>query len=59
MIATNQHRQGIPLLKSESPLVGTGLEDDIVENTHQIIAAEGEGEVIYVDGKRVRVKYKK
>ncbi len=59
MIATNQHRQGIPLLKSDSPLVGTGLEDDIVLNTHQIITAEEDGEVIYVDGKRVKVKYKK
>lgn len=59
MIATNQHRQGIPLIKSESPLVGTGFEDDVVNNTHQTITAEGEGEVIYVDGKRVRVKYKK
>lgn len=59
MIATNQHRQGIPLMKSDSPLVGTGLEDDIVDNTHQTINAEDEWEVIYVDGKRVRVKYKK
>lgn len=58
MIATNQHRQGIPLLKSESPLVGTWLEDDIVRNTHQVIVAEGDGEVIYVDGKRVKIKYK-
>lgn len=59
MIATNQHRQGIPLMKSESPLVGTWLEDDIVDNTHQIVTAEWEWEVIAVDGKRVKVKYKK
>ncbi len=59
MIATNQHRQGIPLIKSDSPLVGTGLESDIIADTHQIITAEGEWEVIYIDGKRVRVKYKK
>jgi DNA-directed RNA polymerase subunit beta len=49
MIATNQHRQGIPLIKSDSPLVGTGLEADIIADTHQIITAEGEGEVIYID----------
>lgn len=59
MIATNQHRQGLPLLKNEAPLVGTGLESDIVSNTHAVIQAEGEGEVIYVDGKRVKIKYKK
>ena len=59
MIATNQHRQGIPLIKSDSPLVWTGLESDIVADTHQIIVADWDWEVIYVDGKRVRVKYKK
>ena len=57
MIATNQHRQGIPLLKSESPFVGTGLESDIVSNTYQILTAEWSGEVIYIDGKRIKIKY--
>ena len=58
MIATNQHRQGLPLLKSEPPFAGTWLEADVVSMTHAVITAEGEGEVIYVDGKRVKVKYK-
>ncbi|MCF7835348.1 DNA-directed RNA polymerase subunit beta [Candidatus Gracilibacteria bacterium] len=57
-IATNQQRQALPLLKLETPLVGTGLETDIVQMTHAIIKAEDDGEVIYVDGKRVKVKYK-
>lgn len=59
MIATNQHRQGIPLLRSESPFVGTWLEADIVENTPQLLTAEWVGEVIYVDGKRIKIKYGK
>jgi DNA-directed RNA polymerase beta subunit len=37
------------LLKSEAPLVGTGLEKDIIQMTHAVIKAEGDGEVIYVD----------
>jgi DNA-directed RNA polymerase subunit beta len=57
-IATNQQRQALPLLKNDAPLVGTGLERDIVQMTHAVIKAEAEGEVIYVDGKRVKVKYK-
>ena len=57
-IATNQQRQALPLLKNDVPLVGTGLERDIVQMTHAVIKAEAEGEVIYVDGKRVKVKYK-
>ncbi|MFZ2718344.1 MAG: hypothetical protein WAZ12_00965, partial [Candidatus Absconditicoccaceae bacterium] len=57
-IATNQQRQALPLLKMEVPLVGTGLEKDIVQMTHAVIKAEEEGEVIYVDGRRIKVKYK-
>jgi len=57
-IATNQQRQALPLLKNDVPLVGTGLERDIVQMTHAVIKAEDDGEVIYVDGKRVKVKYK-
>lgn len=59
MIATNQHRQGLPLLKSESPFVGTGLESDVLNMTHAVVRANAEGEVIYCDGKRLKVKYKK
>lgn len=57
-VATNQQRQALPLLKSEAPLVGTGLEKDIIQMTHAVIKAEGDGEVIYVDWKRIKVKYK-
>ncbi len=57
-VATNQQRQALPLLKSEAPLVGTGLEKDIIQMTHAVIKAEDTWEVIYVDGKRIKVKYK-
>jgi len=57
-IATNQQRQALPLLKNETPLVGTWLERDIVQMTHAVIKADEEWEVIYVDWKRVKVKYK-
>lgn len=57
-IATNQQRQALPLLKMETPLVWTGLERDIVQMTSAVIKAEADWEVIYVDWKRVKVKYK-
>lgn len=57
-VATNQQRQALPLLKNEAPFVGTGLERDIIKMTHAVIKAEGDGEVIYVDGKRIKIKYK-
>ncbi|MBU1757799.1 hypothetical protein KKG31_01215 [Patescibacteria group bacterium] len=57
-VATNQQRQALPLLKNDTPLVGTGLERDIIQMTHSVVKADGPGEIIYVDGKRIKVKYK-
>lgn len=57
-VATNQQRQALPLLKNDAPLVGTGLESDIMKMSHAVIKAEGDGEVVYVDGGSVKVKYK-
>ncbi|UFX82529.1 DNA-directed RNA polymerase subunit beta [Candidatus Absconditicoccus praedator] len=56
-MGTNMQRQALPLIKPEAPLVGTGLEGDIAEMTYAVIKAEGDGEVIYVDGKRIKVQY--
>lgn len=57
-IATSQQRQAVPLLKNEAPLVWTGKEKAIMAMTNAVITAEGDGEVLYVDGKRIKVKYK-
>ncbi len=57
-IATSQQRQAVPLLKNDASFVGTGQEKNIIHDTDVIILAEGDGEVTYVDGKRIRVKYK-
>lgn len=58
-MATNMQRQAVPLMRNDAPLVGTGLEADIAAMTYAVIHAEEDGEVIYVDGKRIKVKYKK
>ncbi|MCR5412881.1 MAG: DNA-directed RNA polymerase subunit beta [Patescibacteria group bacterium] len=57
-IATSQQRQAVPLLKNDASYVGTGQEKAILRSTDVVILAEGDGEVIYVDGKRIKVKYK-
>ncbi len=54
---TNQNRQWLPLLKNDNPLVSTWL-DDMIKQTHVVVTADDDWEVIYVDGKRVKVKYK-
>ena len=57
-MGTNQHRQSLPLLRNDAPLVGTGLEWTLLHNTHYVITADDKWEVVYVDAKRVKVKYK-
>jgi DNA-directed RNA polymerase subunit beta len=57
-IATNQQRQALPLLKNDVPLVWTWLEKDIIQMVHAVVKAESEWEVVYVDWKRVKVRYK-
>ena len=50
-------KQAVPLLWTESPTVGTGVEADIARNLSQIIIAEDDGEVVRADADAVEVKY--
>ncbi len=51
-------KQAVPLIVTESPTVGTGIEDEIAQNTSQLITAKGPGEVIRADANEVHVQYK-
>ncbi|MDZ7772297.1 MAG: DNA-directed RNA polymerase subunit beta [Balneolaceae bacterium] len=57
LMGSNMQRQAVPLLRPESPLVGTGLEHRAAKDSRAIITAEGEGEVVYVSSTEIRVKY--
>ena len=50
-------RQAVPLLRAESPIVGTGLEQPVAEDSRVLLAAEAEGTVQYVDGRKITIKY--
>ena len=50
-------KQAVPLLWTEAPTVGTGVEADIARNLSQIIIAEDDGEVVRADAVAVEVKY--
>jgi len=50
-------RQAVPLLKSEAPIVGTGIEEKVAKCSRSQIYAEGDGEVEYVDAAQIRIKY--
>ena len=57
LTGSNMQRQAVPLVKTTSPVVGTGVEGDIARNTSQLIIAAADGEVIRADGDAVEVKY--
>ncbi len=59
LTGANQQRQAVPLVKQESPYIGTGMEEIVARQSSWGIFAEEEGEVLSVDAKSLSVKYKK
>ncbi|MGL1887744.1 MAG: DNA-directed RNA polymerase subunit beta [Reichenbachiella sp.] len=57
LMGSNMQRQAVPLLKPQAPIVGTGLEKRVALDSRSLILAETNGEVIYVDAKKIVVKY--
>ncbi len=58
LMGSNQQRQAVPLIKPESPIVGTGLETTAAANTGQLVVAEADGEVVRASNDQLVVKYK-
>jgi len=56
LMGSNMMRQAVPLLKPESPLVGTGIERDVAIDSGVTIIAKRDGVVDKIDGKRIVVK---
>lgn len=57
LMGSNMQRQAVPLLRPESPIVGTGLEGDVARDSRVLINSEGDGVVSYVDALEVSIKY--
>ena len=57
LMGSNMMRQAVPLVQPESPIVGTGLEGAVVQDSRIQITAKGKGEVVYVDAKEIHIKY--
>ena len=57
LMGANMMRQAIPLLKPESPIVGTGLEERVCLDSRTQFIAERDGEVTYVDANEIRIRY--
>ena len=57
LMGSNMMRQAVPLLRPESPIVGTGLERQVASDSRVLINAEGNGVVEYVDADKITIKY--
>ena len=57
LMGSNMMRQGVPLLRSEAPIVGTGIEGQLIQDSRTQIMAEGKGVVTYVDADKIVIKY--
>ena len=57
LMGSNMMRQAVPLLRNEAPIVGTGIEGQLIQDSRTQIVAEGEGVVTYVDADQIRIKY--
>ena len=57
LMGSNMMRQAVPLLHNEAPIVGTGIEKQVCEDSRTMITAEGEGVIEYVDSTTIRILY--
>ena len=57
LMGSNMMRQSVPLLRPESPIVGTGLERQVASDSRVLINADYDGRVIYVDSQKIIIKY--
>ena len=57
LMGSNMMRQAVPLIRSEAPIVGTGIEKQVCENSRTMIVAEGDGVIDYVDATKIVITY--
>ena len=57
LMGSNMMRQAVPLMRPEDPIVGTGLEAQMVKDSRILIVAEGDGVVEYVDAEEIVIRY--
>ncbi len=57
LMGSNMMRQAVPLITTEQPIVGTGIEKQVCEDSRTMITAEGDGVVEYVDAAKITIRY--
>ncbi len=59
LMGSNMMRQAVPLLRCDSPIVGTGIEEQLIKDSRTQIAAEKNGVIEFVDSTCIKVKYER
>ena len=57
LMGSNMMRQAVPLLRTDAPIVGTGIEAQVARDSRTQIVAEREGEIVFVDATCIKIKY--
>ena len=57
LMGSNMMRQAVPLVRSESPIIGTGIEGQVARDSRSQIVAEGDGEIVYLDSTCIKIRY--
>jgi DNA-directed RNA polymerase subunit beta len=58
LMGSNMQRQAVPLLVTEPPIVGTGLEKEVARHSGMLVRAQEDGTVVYVDAERIKLEEK-
>ncbi len=56
LMGSNMQRQGVPLIKPEAPLIGTGMESEVAKYSGQVVYAREDGEVVAIDSRKIVIK---
>ncbi|MDE5622677.1 MAG: DNA-directed RNA polymerase subunit beta, partial [Alistipes sp.] len=59
LMGANMMRQAVPLVTTEAPIVGTGIEKDMISDSRIQIVAEGDGEVVFADATKIQIRYER
>ncbi|MDE6832032.1 MAG: DNA-directed RNA polymerase subunit beta, partial [Muribaculaceae bacterium] len=57
LMGSNMMRQAVPLMRSEAPIVGTGIEGQLIRDSRTQVTAEGAGTIEFVDASEIRIRY--
>ena len=59
LMGSNMMRQAVPLLRCDAPIVGTGIEAQLIRDSRTQVSAEGEGIVEFVDATCIKIRYER